>query len=89
LPFNYGIGEEIITPQYDPFNQDIKLKQLLENTANEADRSNINNRAIDYTKRTSINFIGLESSAVQNKNNTFMIQKILLFTIIQSGASRL
>jgi hypothetical protein len=70
-------------------NQDIKLKQLLENTANEADRSNIN-RAIDYTKRTSINFIELESSAVQNKNNTFMIQKILLFTIIQqSGASRL
>ena len=59
LPFNYGIGEEIITPQYDPFNQDIKLKQLLENTTNEADRSNINNRAIDYTKRTSINLIGV------------------------------
>jgi cell surface protein SprA len=59
LPFNYGIGEEIITPQYDPFNQDIKLKQLLENTTNEANRSNINNRAIDYTKRTSINFIGV------------------------------
>jgi cell surface protein SprA len=57
LPFNYGIGEEIITPQYDLF-KDIKLKQLLENTANEADRSNINNRAIDYTKRTSINFMG-------------------------------
>jgi cell surface protein SprA len=87
LPFNYGIGEEILHRSMT--NQDIKLKQLLENTANEADRSNIN-RAIDYTKRTSINFIELESSAVQNKNNTFMIQKILLFTIIQqSGASRL
>jgi hypothetical protein len=24
-----------ITPQYDPFNQDIKLKQLLENTADQ------------------------------------------------------
>ena len=59
LPFNYGIGEEIITPQYDPFNQDIKLKQLLENTTDEATKSNITNRAIDYTKRTSINFIGV------------------------------
>ena len=59
LPFNYGVGEEIITPQYDPFNQDIKLDQLLEVTADPAERENIKNRAIDYTKRTSINFIGV------------------------------
>ena len=59
LPFNYGVGEEIITPEYDPFNQDIRLNQLLDNT-NDADRkANIRNRAIDYTKRTSINFIGV------------------------------
>jgi hypothetical protein len=32
LPFNYAIGEETLTPEYDPFNQDIKLKQLLEVT---------------------------------------------------------
>ena len=59
LPFNYAIGEETITPEYDPFNQDIKLKQLLENTADRAKRDNISNRAIDYTKRKSINFIGV------------------------------
>ncbi len=59
LPFNYAIGEEIITPEYDPFNQDIKLKQLLDNTADAAKRDNISNRAIDYTKRKSINFIGV------------------------------
>ena len=59
LPFNYAIGEEIITPEYDPFNQDIKLKQLLDNTADRAKRDNISNRAIDYTRRKSINFIGV------------------------------
>ena len=59
LPFNYAIGEETITPQYDPFNQDIKLKQLLDNTTDAAERNNINSRAIDYTKRKSINFIGV------------------------------
>ena len=59
LPFNYAIGEETITPEYDPFNQDIKLKQLLENTADGAKRDNISNRAIDYTRRKSINFIGV------------------------------
>ncbi len=67
LPFNYGIGEEIITPEYDPFNQDIRLEQLLANTASSSERANIKNRAIDYTKRKSINFIGVkkERSAEQ------------------------
>lgn len=60
LPFNYAVGEETITPEYDPFNQDIRLEQLINNTANAAERDNIRNRAIDYTKRTSINFIGVK-----------------------------
>jgi cell surface protein SprA len=60
LPFNYAIGEEIITPEYDPFNQDIRLEQLINNTSNAAERENIRNRAIDYTKRKSINFIGVK-----------------------------
>ncbi|MEM8522000.1 cell surface protein SprA [Flavobacterium sp. PL12] len=59
LPFNYAIGEETITPEYDPFNQDIKLKQLLENTTDQNKRDNITSRAVDYTKRKSINFIGV------------------------------
>ncbi|MFT7334714.1 MAG: cell surface protein SprA [Porticoccaceae bacterium] len=59
LPFNYAIGEETITPEYDPFNQDIRLKQLLDKTSDEATKDNYRNRAIDYTKRTSINFIGV------------------------------
>jgi cell surface protein SprA len=59
LPFNYAIGEETITPEYDPFNQDIKLKQLLDNTDNSAKKDNVSSRAIDYTKRMSVNFIGV------------------------------
>ncbi|HJS01345.1 MAG TPA: cell surface protein SprA, partial [Flavobacterium sp.] len=59
LPFNYSIGEETIKPEYDPFNQDIKLKQLLKETDDADVRANLKNRAIDYTKRTSINFIGV------------------------------
>ncbi|CAM3492693.1 Gliding motility protein SprA N-terminal domain-containing protein [Flavobacterium longum] len=60
LPFNYAIGEETITPEYDPYNQDIRLDQLIDNTTDEAERDNIRNRAIDYTKRKSINFIGVK-----------------------------
>jgi cell surface protein SprA len=60
LPFNYAVGEEIITPLYDPFNQDIKLQQLIDITSNQDEKDNIRNRAIDYTKRKSINFIGVK-----------------------------
>lgn len=60
LPFNYGIAEETITPEYDPFNQDIKLDQLIDVTEDQAEKDNIKNRAIDYTKRKSINFIGVK-----------------------------
>ena len=67
LPFNYGIGEELITPEYDPFNQDIRLQQLLENTTSAAERANLRNRAIDFTKRKSINFIGVKKDRGPNQ----------------------
>ncbi len=60
LPFNYSVGEEFIVPKYDPFNQDIELKQLIDVTASESEKKNIKDRATDYTKRKSINFIGVK-----------------------------
>lgn len=59
VPFNFSTGEEIITPEYDPFNQDIKLDQLISVTENQAEKDNIRDRAIEYTKTKSINFIGV------------------------------
>jgi cell surface protein SprA len=41
LPFNYAVGEETITPQFDPFYQDIELNQLLDITSDAAQRENI------------------------------------------------
>lgn len=75
LPFNYGIAEETITPEYDPFNQDIKLDQLINVTQDQAEKDNIKNRAIDYTKRKSINFIGVKKKEALNKSHIFMILK--------------
>ena len=82
LPFNYAIGEEIITPEYDPFNQDIKLKQLLDNTFDQAKKDNITNRAIDYTKRKSINFIGVRKERqAEQKQHIYDVEN---FTFSQS-----
>lgn len=71
LPFNYGVGEQTITPKYDPFYQDIELNQLLSETQSETQKSNIENRAIDYTKRTSINFIGVKKDRNQEQKKHF------------------
>ncbi|NDI97833.1 cell surface protein SprA [Flavobacterium sp. LaA7.5] len=70
IPFNYSVGEEIITPEYDPFYQDVRLDQLIDETEDEDEKENLRTRAIDYTKRKSINFIGVkkERSPEQKKH---------------------
>lgn len=71
LPFNYAVGEQFITPKYDPLYQDIELNQILAAAPTEARRSEITNRAIDYTKRTSINFIGVKKEKGDGKKQHF------------------
>ena len=82
LPFNYAIGEEVITPEYDPFNQDIKLDQLIKETTDPAEKENIRTRAVDYTKRKSINFIGVRKDrAPEQKPHVYDVEN---FTFSQS-----
>jgi cell surface protein SprA len=75
IPFNYALGEKVITPEYDPYNQDIRLDQLIENTPDQAQRDIIRDRAIDYTLRQSINFIGVRKDrGEQQKQRIYDIE---------------
>lgn len=79
VPFNYGVGEEIITPEYDPFQQDIRLEQLMDLAPTEEERQNLKDRAIDYTKRTSINFIGVKKErAPEQKPHIYDVENLTL-----------
>jgi cell surface protein SprA len=69
LPFTYGVSEEIRTPEYDPFFQDIKLDILLDNTEDPEERRRIERQAEDYTKRQSINFIGVRKDRTTEKKS--------------------
>jgi len=62
LPFNYGISEQRITPEFDPEFDDLRLDDLIATANNAEDEENIRNRAEDYTKRTSINLIGVRKN---------------------------
>ncbi len=62
LPFNFGIGEETITPKYDPEFQDIELQQRIDEATSGEEKARIKNQSINYTKRQSINFIGVRKN---------------------------
>lgn len=59
IPFNYAQNETYITPEYDPEFQDIPLQERLDAITDPAEKERVKNQAIDYTKRKSINLIGV------------------------------
>ncbi|NNC48927.1 MAG: cell surface protein SprA, partial [Flaviramulus sp.] len=62
LPFNYGQSEELITPKYDQFYEDLTLDSRLAAADTNAEREEIKQQSEDYTKRQSINFIGVRKT---------------------------
>ena len=80
LPFNYGIQEELITPKYDPEFDDIILQERLDNAPDAATRDAIEEQSINYTKRQSINFIGVRKNRNQESEATPMPYDIENFT---------
>ncbi|WP_412561750.1 cell surface protein SprA [Winogradskyella sp. MIT101101] len=68
IPFNYAQSEEIITPQYDEFYRDIELQTQLDNTTNQDSILKVNE---NYTKRKSINFIGVRKQRTTDKEKRF------------------
>ncbi|MHC5352890.1 T9SS outer membrane translocon Sov/SprA [Myroides sp. LJL115] len=70
VPFNYAISEETITPEYDPGNLDLKLSLVKSYAKSSAEAEEIEKRALDYTKRKSINFIGVTKQKNPEKKST-------------------
>src|SRR5690606_8372731 len=62
LPMNYSVSEELITPEYDPLYQDLRLDDRLDAATTSSEKDAIRNQAEDYTKRKSINFIGVRKN---------------------------
>ena len=62
IPFNYGQSETLITPEYDQQYKDLKLQSRLDAATSSEERDRIENQSEDYTKRKSINFIGVRKN---------------------------
>lgn len=71
IPFNYGQSEELITPEYDQQYKDVRLDSRLETATTADERENILRQSEDYTKRKSINFIGVRKIRTGEKTPRF------------------
>ncbi|SMG06820.1 T9SS outer membrane translocon Sov/SprA [Arenibacter troitsensis] len=71
LPFNYGISEQLITPEFDPVYDDLKLEDRIAAAETPEDAEAIRQQAEDYTKRTSINFIGVRKDRGEEAEANF------------------
>lgn len=76
LPFNYGISEEMITPEFDPVYDDLKLQDRIDvapetTTDGTPTKKEIQEQAEEYTKRTSINFIGVRKERAEEADANF------------------
>ena len=74
IPFNYGISEQLITPEFDPVYDDLKLEDRIsaaEQPESAQNPDDIKEQAEDYTKRTSINFIGVRKDRGEEAEANF------------------
>lgn len=71
LPFNYSQSEELITPKYDQFYEDLTLDSRIEAATSNAQREQIKQQSEDYTKRQSINFIGVRKTRTSDAKPRF------------------
>lgn len=66
-PLFYSYSKEIVSPEYDPYNQDIKLSQSLENVSSERERDSIRNLAREVASIESFSLSGVRAN-IQSTN---------------------
>ncbi len=71
IPLNYEVGETVITPEYDQQFNDLKLEDRLNFAADDNERDKIRKQSEDYTKRKSINFIGVKKNKTGDSKPRF------------------
>ena len=66
IPLFASYNQSVSTPEYDPYDLDIKLKDKL-NSAGKSKKDSIKNDAIDFTSTTTINFTNVRKNRTGTK----------------------
>ena len=79
IPFNYAQSEELVTPKFDRFYNDLTLESRLDAADSDEEEERIRQQSEDYTKRKSINFIGVRKQKTGDSKNRFYDVENLTF----------
>lgn len=71
IPFNYAQSEELITPKFDQFFNDLELQDRIDAEDTQEGKDQVRGQSEDYTKRQSINFIGVRKNRTSEKAPRF------------------
>lgn len=66
IPVFASYNQTVSTPEYDPYDQDVKLKDKL-NAAPKSQRDSIKNNAIDFTSTTTVNLTNVRKNKTNSK----------------------
>ncbi|MBU2927014.1 cell surface protein SprA [Winogradskyella psychrotolerans] len=79
LPFNYAQSEELVTPKYDQYYNDLTLASRIEAATSSEEEDRIREQSEDYTKRQSINFIGVRKQKMgDGKKHIYDVENLTL-----------
>lgn len=72
IPVHFDYSEEVSTPEYDPLDPDVYLKEQLANLEGE-EKQNYKNKTQDISRKTNVNFINVrkEKTAADTKKPHF------------------
>jgi len=66
IPVFASYQQSVSTPEYDPYDMDIKLKDKLKDASGKA-KDSIKNNAIDFTSTTTVNFTNVRKNRTSSK----------------------
>ena len=67
IPLYAGYSQTVSTPQYDPLDLDIKLKDKLSNAQSRGKKDSIKTNAVDYTSSKTVNFTNVRKIKTNGK----------------------
>ncbi len=67
VPMHFDYGFNTITPLYNPYDPDIKLKDALKALDSDEEREELSSKIHDYTRHRNINFMNVRKERVQKK----------------------
>jgi cell surface protein SprA len=67
IPFFASITNTVSTPQYDPFDMDLTLKQKLNAATSKPEKDSIRNNAIDFASIKTVSFNNVHKNRTSNK----------------------